>query len=101
MELIFVNHATAQVQTTISAKIGLDKKKFSIIIPIQNNGKYLSKCIDRIMNQSYRDLEIILVNSGSDKNVNEICRKYEKSDDRIKYRKQTEEWIKTVTEYAF
>lgn len=59
--------------------------KFSIIIPIYNTEKYLEECIESVINQSYKNIEIILVNDGSPQNADEICRKYEKKDLRIKY----------------
>ena len=39
--------------------------KFSIIVPIYNVEKYLPQCIDSILNQDYKDFELILVNDGS------------------------------------
>lgn len=55
----------------------------SIIIPVYNAEKTLDKCINSILNQSYKDYEIILVNDASlDGSIN-ILRKYEKTDERI------------------
>ena len=59
-------------------------KKVSIIIPVYNQEKYLDKCINSVIRQSYDDLECILVDDGSTDNSPEICDKYEKKDDRIK-----------------
>lgn len=56
----------------------------SVIIPIYNVEKYLHKCIDSIINQSYRNLEIILVDDGSPDNCGKICDEYVKKDYRIK-----------------
>ena len=50
--------------------------KFSIIIPIYNVEKYLEKCLDSVLNQTYTDYEIILINDGSNDKSNEICRRY-------------------------
>ncbi len=55
----------------------------SVIVPIYNVEKYLSKCIDSIANQSYRDLEIILVDDGSTDSSGAICDEYAKNDNRI------------------
>lgn len=55
----------------------------SIIVPIYNVEKYLDRCINSIINQSYKNIEIILVNDGSTDNSLEICEKYKKNDDRI------------------
>lgn len=59
-------------------------KKISIIVPIYNCEKYLKKCIESILNQSYNNLEIILVDDGSTDNSGEICDGYAEKDTRIK-----------------
>lgn len=56
----------------------------SLIIPVYNGGAYLDKCIQSILNQSYRDFELILVDDCSHDNSLEICNRYAKKDDRIK-----------------
>lgn len=55
----------------------------SVVIPIYNVEKYLKKCIDSILNQSFKDFEIILVNDGSTDRSLRICNEYEKKDCRI------------------
>ena len=57
--------------------------KISVIVPIYNQEKYLEECIESIINQTYHNLEIILVNDGSTDNSLEICKKYKKKDKRI------------------
>ncbi len=57
--------------------------KVSVIIPIYNVEKYLKKCIDSVINQSYKNLEIILVDDESPDNCPAICDDYAKKDDRI------------------
>lgn len=56
----------------------------SIIVPIYNVEKYLNACIDSIINQTYKKIEIILVNDGSTDNSNKICLEYCKKDNRVK-----------------
>ncbi len=56
----------------------------SVIIPIYNVEKYLEKCIKSVINQTYTNIEIILVNDGSTDSCREICEKYEKLDSRIR-----------------
>lgn len=56
----------------------------SIIIPIYNVEQYLEKCLRTIINQTYKKLEIILVNDGSVDNSGVICDSYSEHDDRIK-----------------
>lgn len=56
----------------------------SIIVPIYNVEKYLEQCIESLLNQSYKMLEIILVNDGSTDNSGILCDKFKKIDNRIK-----------------
>lgn len=56
----------------------------SVIVPIYNVDKYLNKCIDSILEQTYRNLEIILVDDGSTDSCGAICDEYACSDKRIK-----------------
>ncbi len=55
----------------------------SVIVPIFNVEKYLPPCIESILNQTYKDLEIILVDDGSTDSCLEICQHYAKNDQRI------------------
>ena len=56
----------------------------SIIIPIYNVEKYLSQCLDSVINQTYKNLEIICVNDASTDNSLQILEEYAKKDNRIK-----------------
>ena len=56
----------------------------SVIVPVYNVESYISTCIKSIINQSYSELEIILVDDGSTDNSGNICDKYAQSDNRIK-----------------
>lgn len=58
--------------------------KFSIVVPIYNIAKYLPQCIESVLNQSFVDYELLLVNDGSKDNSLEICESYAKNDERIK-----------------
>lgn len=58
--------------------------KISIIVPVYNTEKYLEKCINSICQQTYKEIEILLINDGSNDSSFEICRKFEKRDSRIK-----------------
>lgn len=60
-------------------------KKISIIIPVYNSEDFLNTCLDSLTKQSYKNLEIILVNDGSPKNCKEIATEYMKKDGRVKY----------------
>lgn len=58
--------------------------KISVIIPVYNVEKYLKRCIESVINQTIKDLEIILVDDGSTDSSGKICDEYAKKDKRIK-----------------
>ncbi len=57
----------------------------SIIVPVYNAEKSLTRCIDSLLVQTYRDIQIVLVNDGSKDKSGSICKKYAEKDTRIKY----------------
>lgn len=57
----------------------------SIIIPIYNAELYLAECMEYVLNQTYHNIEIILIDDGSRDRSAELCKKYLESDNRIKY----------------
>ena len=59
--------------------------KISVIIPVYNTEKYFERCINSILNQSYGNLEIIVVNDGSPGNIDRIIKDYQQKDSRIVY----------------
>lgn len=61
----------------------MEEKLVSIIVPIYNVSLYLEKCIDSIMSQEYKKIEIILVDDGSTDDSLEICKRYAEKDSRI------------------
>ena len=61
-----------------------EKDLISIVIPVYNVEKYLQKCVESVKNQTYKNIEIILVNDGSTDKCTEICEKLKKEDGRIK-----------------
>lgn len=56
----------------------------TVIVPVYKVEKYLCRCVESIINQSYKDLEIILVDDGSPDHCGQICDDFEKKDSRIK-----------------
>lgn len=61
----------------------MESKKISVIVPIYNAQQYLTDTINSLINQTLKDIEIILVNDGSTDNSKKICEEYAKKDDRI------------------
>lgn len=59
-------------------------QKISVIVPIFNASKSIKKCIESIINQTYKNIEIILINDGSEDNTLEIINDYKEKDERIK-----------------
>lgn len=58
--------------------------KISVIVPIYKVEKYLNRCVDSILNQSYKNIEVILVDDGSPDNCGKICDEYLLKDNRIR-----------------
>ena len=68
----------------------------SIIVPVYNAEKWIKKCVDSIINQTYKDIEILLINDGSKDRSIDILKEYEKKDSRIRvFDKQNEGVSKT------
>ena len=59
-------------------------EKISVIVPVYNVEQYLERCVASIINQTYKNLEIILVNDGSTDNSGQLCDELAKKDDRIR-----------------
>ena len=55
----------------------------SVVVPVYNVAEYLPECVDSIINQTYKNLEIILVDDGSPDACPDICDEYAKRDSRI------------------
>ena len=63
-------------------------EKITVIVPVYNVENYLNKCLDSIITQTYKNIEIIVVNDGSTDNSGEICQEYAQKDNRIVYIEQ-------------
>lgn len=62
----------------------MERDLISVIVPVYNVQEYLTNCINSILNQSYKNIEIILVDDGSTDESSSICDSYIKKDNRIK-----------------
>ena len=56
----------------------MNKYKVSVIVPVYNAKKYIEQCVESILSQTLKEMELILVNDGSTDNSLEIIKKYEK-----------------------
>ncbi len=67
------------------ARMGAEMEDLvSVIVPVYNSEKYLKDCVDSIVNQTYRNLEIILVDDGSTDASGDICDEYARQDGRVR-----------------
>lgn len=57
--------------------------KVSVIVPIYNSEKTINRCVESIINQTYKDIEILLINDGSIDNTLNILNDYANKDKRI------------------
>lgn len=81
----------------MSMKESLINKKVSIVIPIYNTIEYqLCECINSIRNQTYENIEIILIDDGSEKYIEGICKEAELKDNRIHYYKQENKGVSSA-----
>lgn len=62
----------------------MEQDKISVIIPVYNVEKYFSTCMETVLNQTYKNLEIILVDDESTDNSGKMCDEYAKKDSRVK-----------------
>ena len=60
-------------------------EKITVIVPVYNVEHYLDKCLDSLISQTYKNLEIIVINDGSTDNSGTICQEYARKDNRIIY----------------
>lgn len=61
----------------------MEQELISIIVPVYNVERHLPKCLDSIINQAYKNIEIILIDDGSTDNSGVICDEYKLKDNRI------------------
>lgn len=62
----------------------MNNPKISVIVPVYNAEKYLQRCIDSILNQTFPNFELLLIDDGSKDQSGEICDEYAKKDSRVK-----------------
>lgn len=62
----------------------MNEKLISVVIPVYNVEKFLNKCVESVAHQTYKNLEIILVDDGSQDNCSTMCDEWKKKDSRVK-----------------
>ena len=70
--------------------------RLSIIVPVYQAKEYLEKCINSILEQSFVDFELILVDDGSDDGSERICNDYAKKDERVKIIRQENQGVSSA-----
>lgn len=58
--------------------------KVSVVIPVYNVEKYLKQCLESVLNQTYKNLQVVLINDGSRDESGKICENYAQKDERVK-----------------
>ena len=75
-------------------------KTIDILIPVYNGAKYIKRCLDGIISQTYRNINVVILNDGSADNSLEILEEYEKKDERIRlYSKENEGFVSIARNY--
>lgn len=82
MNAVFPTNITAQSMGNVH-HVGVIMKKVSIIIPVYNTKEFLPECLDSVIQQTYTDLEVILINDHSDRPCRDLMMEYAKRDSRI------------------
>lgn len=72
------------LSSTTHSNINNDGPLISIIIPVYKSENYLGQCLDSVINQTYKKIEIILIDDGSPDSCGEMCDEYAKLDNRVK-----------------
>lgn len=71
----------------------MSKKLISVIVPIFNSEKYVNRCIDSILNQTYENLEVLLIDDGSSDGSLKICESWAEKDKRVKIIKEKNQGV--------
>ncbi len=85
VSLVFISTALILVALIciLYGKYKSDNKKISIVVPVYNVAQYVPGCLDSLINQTYKNIEIICVNDGSKDNSLEVLNEYKQKDNRI------------------
>ena len=92
----YTYHSTNRIIEIIKSEKHIENPKISVIIPVYNVEKFLRECLDSVVNQTMRDIEIICVNDGSTDGSLDILKEYAKKDDRIIVINQTNGFVESA-----
>lgn len=71
------------MRVDVKEAMGEQEPLVSVIVPVYNGAEYLERCVNSVLQQTYRKIQLILVNDGSTDNSLQICRRYAKQDSRV------------------
>lgn len=80
----FYQHEKKEKELCKNKYVNTNTDLVSIVVPIYNSEKYLKRCLDSLINQTHKNIEIILINDGSKDGSLKLCNNYAKKDERIK-----------------
>lgn len=72
----------------------------SVIIPVYNAEQYINRCIDSILNQTFQNFEVLLINDGSTDGSDRICKKLSEKDKRIKYFEKKNQGVSQTRQFG-
>lgn len=84
------------LQIQMPTELTYNEPLVSVLVPIYNSAPYLKECIDSILSQSYKNLQIVLVDDGSTDSSSDICLRYEIADPRIEFHRIQHSGISVV-----
>ncbi|HDR7787023.1 glycosyltransferase family 2 protein [Bacillus cereus group sp. Bc252] len=78
----------------------MENPKFSVLIPVYNVEEFIAECIESVLNQTYQNFEVILINDGSTDSSGMVCEEYAKKDNRLKLYHQNNQGLLTSRQNA-
>ena len=96
----YTYRSTNRIIEIIKSENHIENPKISVIIPVYNVEKYLRECLDSVINQTMKDIEIICVNDGSTDSSLDILKEYAEKDDRIIVINQTNGYVESARNNA-